>query len=130
MQKAKYEVVHGNKDVRYTAITTTRNVEDMVSILRDRFDVCGFPYKIIQTIGGERNEVYNNHKPTRIPTRPIKPSKKYIKIVDSQTNILYPHISAAARDTGLCRMSIYRAIKRKEHNYRFYLYKEPQETIY
>ena len=68
MTKAKYEV-YGNNHLAYFFTTTTRNVEDCINLMLEKFSLTYENLKIFQIMEGEKKLVYTNmvyRKPRRV----------------------------------------------------------------
>ena len=109
--KAKYEVKRARK-VLYFCVTTTRNCEDMINILRGRYDSYGFAYRIFR----DGALVFDNLIPysqRRRKTKKIIEKKPWAyKIKDTSTGKIYSSREKCAKDTGIYSNKIGRQIDR------------------
>jgi len=122
MKKAKYEVLRGSK-VIYTCITTTRNSEDIINILNDRFGSHEFKYRIKQTIEGVDRVLYDNF------IKPIPKEKQISRdwrrkarpILDNKTGKIIPSMTQLAKELGIKQMEVQRRLQKKIPNDRYQL---------
>ncbi len=107
MQKSKYEVIRAGGTVAYKAVTTSKNTEEMVEIIKKRFLGLGFNFKIVQKTGGEETCVFSNmvykggHKPN-------------VSVFDTYTQKVHESINDCSIKTGVSRSIISKSI-----NYNF-----------
>jgi len=125
MAKAKYEVTVGTHVV-YSCVTTTRNVEDMLTILRGRYESKPFSIRIWQTQDGERKVIWDNlslYQPLKKRGKQ-RGKQKYTPILDNTTGVIYKSLSQAEIHTGIFKTELKRRIEKNIPNYRYSFYKK------
>ena len=80
MAKTKY-IVYLNKALSYTCVTTTRSEEEVVSILKERYqDKVGYA-RIYKVVDGQKKLLYKKYKHNKQGT---------LAVIDTDTGIIYP----------------------------------------
>lgn len=128
--KAKYEVTVGTHVV-YSCVTTTRNTEDMLTILRERYEGHPLSIRIWQTQDGERTVIWDNlviYQPRNKSPRKLRGKQKYTPIIDNQTGKIYKSLSQAEIHTGIFKTELKRRIEKNIPNYRYSFYQPTQKT--
>ena len=80
LPKTKY-LVYLNKALSYTCVTTTRPEEEVVSILKERYqDKVGYA-RIYKIVNGQKQLLYKKYKHNKQGT---------LAVIDTDTGIIYP----------------------------------------
>lgn len=88
MTKTKYEV-YNSQVQRYSFVTTTRNLEDCINLMIEKYDAIYSQWKLFCTIEGRKELVYLKDDTVKKP------------IIDNCTGENYPDIKSCAANLGI-----------------------------
>ena len=132
MEKARYEVTQAGHLI-YFCVNSTRNTENMIDVLRDRFDQKRVTYKIHQTVKGFTWVIYDNYVKINKSSR-VRGKKwvhpKTIMVIDNETGVIYESISECAIYLDLHKMDVYRQVVKKSERKRFSRYTKQDPILF
>jgi len=103
MERQKYQLYKFAtfSELIYSFVTSTRNLEDCISIMVERYGHEKFMWTMYLVEGDSKTEVYRHF---------INKNRKYRKVFDRQTEEIYASCSEAATKSGLTKNTVYKNV--------------------
>ena len=120
MTKCKYEVYTFGK-LKYWFVTTTRNLEDCIELMKEKFKDFNELWCMYNVVDGVRYLVFNSPRRRRRPPQKVK---------DLETGIIYPSSTDCADALALNPSSVRRHISQDKKKIRFIYVNEDGSPIY